>query len=140
MIINHFPHCRIHCRTRLSGACVYRWSWQNIMRLITSVCLITRFFTFRNARKKCEYFNSANCARCCLLALFWCALIRLSHMCVCLALAVVAQIKIAHDMQMSNFVQIAQYYSRTFSSITVFLYRSIICAKCVNTSVNIREV
>ena len=38
---------------------------------------------------------------------------------VCLALAVVAQIKIAHDMQMSNFVQIAQYYSRTFSNVTV---------------------
>ena len=33
---------------------------------------------------------------------------------VCLALGVVAQIKIAHDMQMSDFVQIAQYYSRTF--------------------------
>ena len=67
-----------------------------------------------NARKKCEYFNSANCVRCFPLALFWCTLIKLSHMRVCLALAVVAQIKIAHDMQMSNFVQIAQYYSRTF--------------------------
>ena len=70
--------------------------------------------TYRDARKKCEYFNSANCVRYFPLALFWCALIRLSHMRVCLALAVVAQIKIAHDMQMSNFVQMAQYYSRTF--------------------------
>ena len=59
-------------------------------------------------------YYSANCVRCFPLALFWCALIRLPHMRVCLALAVVAQIKIAHDMQMSNFVQIAQYYSQTF--------------------------
>ena len=70
--------------------------------------------TYRNARKKCEYFNSANCAHCFPLALFWCAVIRLPHMRVCFALAVVAQIKIAHNMQMSNFVQIALYYSRTF--------------------------
>ena len=40
-----------------------------------------------------------------------------------IALAVVLQIKIAHDMQMSNFVQIAQYYSRTFSIITVWKVR-----------------
>ena len=71
-------------------------------------------FIYHNARKKCEYFNSATCVCCFPLALFWCTIIRLSHMHVCLALAVVAQIKIAHDMQMSNFVQIAQYYSRTF--------------------------
>ena len=47
---------------------------------------------YRNARKKCEYFNSANCARCFpLTILIWCALIRLSHLRLCLALAVVAQ-------------------------------------------------
>ena len=44
---------------------------------------------YHNARKKCEYFN---CASCFSLALFWCALIRLLHMRVCLALAVIAQI------------------------------------------------
>ena len=72
--------------------------------------------SYRNGRNKCDYFNSANCAHCFTLALFGCALIRLSHMHVhvCLALAVVAHIKIAHDMQMSNFVQIAQYYSCIF--------------------------
>ena len=45
---------------------------------------------------------------------FLCALIILSNMHVCLALAVVVQIKITHDRQMSNSVQIARYYSRTF--------------------------
>ena len=57
--------------------------------------------------------STLNCVRCFLLALFWCALIRLSHMRACLTLAVLAQFQIAHDMQMSTFVKIAQYYSRT---------------------------
>ena len=95
--------------------------WKKLMSRIlcmyvTVLCCIIQYCTvlYRNARKKCEYFNSANCARCFPLALFWCALIRLLHLHMCLALAVVAQIKIAHDVQMINFVQIAQYYSRTF--------------------------
>ena len=82
---------------------------------------------YRNARKKCEYFNSANCARCFPLALFWCALIRLLHMRVCLALAVVAQIRIAHYRYANE--QFCSNHAILFSHFFLAL-RYLVCDVC----------
>ena len=105
--------CTVHVCTLFQHTCIYYVPDKFLLHQIKILYDNARK-KCDNARKKCEYFNSANCACCFPLALFWCTLIRLSHMRVCLALDVVAQIKIAHDMQISNFVQIAQYYSCIF--------------------------
>ena len=80
--VKHFKsHIKIFSRgkfhkTFLSNFLKFRPEIQQHSFKVEGQYSVLVYCIYCNARKKCEYFNSANCERCFPLALFWCTLIR----------------------------------------------------------------